>query len=133
MDTINAGSAADLALGQYRIFLAATVPAVGAAVHEQTGSPPISQAAAPTLSTDCGGDLPPCYVMMRESGGSYGAFNPSGCGGNACYGKWQFSGAWAGELGLPDDLSQATPAQQDAAARQLWANGAGCRNWDACA
>lgn len=85
-----------------------------------------------TGSGGCGGDLPPCYVMQRESGGSYTAFNPTGCGGSSCYGKWQFSGEWAGKLGLPADLSQATPEQQDTAARILWNNGAGCSNWGAC-
>jgi hypothetical protein len=80
----------------------------------------------------CDGDLPPCAVAQRESGGDYGAFNPNGCGGHACYGKWQFSGAWAGKLGLPLDIASATPAQQDAAARALWAGGAGCSHWAAC-
>lgn len=87
---------------------------------------------AATTSIDCGGEYPPCYVAQRESGNTYNAFNPTGCGGNACYGRWQFSGAWAGKLGLPQDLSQATPDQQDAAARELWAGGAGCSNWAAC-
>lgn len=80
----------------------------------------------------CGGDLPPCWVAQRESGGRYDAVNWGGCGGRNCYGKWQFSGAWAGELGLPADLLTATPEQQDAAARQLWAGGRGCSNWAAC-
>lgn len=85
-----------------------------------------------STNSQCGGDLPPCYVMHRESGGSYTAYNPRGCGGHACYGKWQFSGAWAGKLGLPVDIGSATPVEQDAAARALWAGGAGCSNWDAC-
>lgn len=77
-------------------------------------------------------DLPPDWVIQRESGGDYAAFNPTGCGGAGCYGRYQFSGEWAGKLGLPADLSTATPAQQDAAARELWNGGAGCGNWDAC-
>lgn len=88
----------------------------------------------------CGGDLPPCWVKNRESHGNYRAYNPTGCVWTAkdgtrhrgCWGAWQFSGAWAGKLGLPDDLSTATPAQQDAAARQLWNGGRGCGNWAAC-
>lgn len=80
----------------------------------------------------CGGDLPPCSVAHDESGGSYTAFNATGCDGRGCYGKWQFSGEWACKLGLPCDLSTATPEQQDAAARTLWAGGAGCSNWAAC-
>lgn len=96
--------------------------------------------ASPATNSDvaglgpCGGDLPPCSVVLHESAtaGLYSAYNPSGCGGAGCYGKWQFSGEWAGKLGLPFDLSTATPEQQDNAARILWAGGAGCSNWDAC-
>ena len=81
----------------------------------------------------CGGvDFPPCYVAVRESGNSYTAFNPTGCGGHGCYGRWQFSGAWACHFGLPCDIARWTPAQQDYAARVLWAGGAGCSNWAAC-
>lgn len=117
--------------------------AVGNQMKEQPGPSipePSSTVARPTVATvvptatssNCGGDLPPCYVMQRESGGDYSAVNPTGCGGNGCYGRWQFSGAWAGKLGLPSDLSTATPEQQDEAARQLWNGGAGCSNWGAC-
>ena len=80
----------------------------------------------------CGGQYPPCWRVQTESRGQYGAYNPSGCGGNGCYGKWQFSGAWAGKLGLPSDIAHATPQQQDNAARLLWAGGQGCSNWEAC-
>lgn len=88
----------------------------------------------------CGGDLPPCWVKARESHGNYGAVNSSGCRWTdksgtvhvGCFGAWQFGTMWAGRLGLPDDLSTATPAQQDAAARELWAGGRGCGNWGAC-
>ena len=94
----------------------------------------IGHAASATLDplAPCGGDLPPCSVAHDESGGSYTAFNATGCDGRGCYGKWQFSGEWACKLGLPCDLSHATPEQQDAAARTLWAGGAGCSNWAAC-
>ena len=101
-------------------------------------APPVVVPSAPAapvpnvIGDACGGDLPPCSVKARESGGDYNAYNPTGCGGRGCYGAWQFSGEWAGKLGLPLDLSTATPEQQDAAARALWANGAGCSNWDAC-
>jgi hypothetical protein len=87
---------------------------------------------APTSPGPCGGDYPPCQVAQRESGNSYTAINPGGCGGQGCYGRWQFSGAWAGKLGLPLDLTQATPQQQDEAARLLWNHGAGCSNWSSC-
>lgn len=92
-------------------------------------------APSPTLVSlePCGGDLPPCVVKQRESGGDYGAYNPTGCNGLGCFGAWQLSGEWAGKLGLPMDLSTATPEQQDNAARLLWNGGAGCSNWSACA
>lgn len=86
----------------------------------------------PVSLQPCGGDLPPCSVAWAESRGDYGAVNPTGCGGQGCFGKWQFSGSWAGKLGLPLDLRTATPEQQDNAARLLWAGGAGCSHWGAC-
>jgi hypothetical protein len=79
----------------------------------------------------CGGDLPPCSVLAGESGGNPHAVNWGGCGGNNCYGLWQFSGEWACDLGLPCDLLTATVEQQNAAARTLFAGGAGCGNWSA--
>ncbi len=81
----------------------------------------------------CGNNVyPPCYVAQRESGNTYTAYNPTGCGGSGCYGRWQFGGFWRGRLGLPYDIAHATPQQQDAAARLLWNHGAGCSNWNAC-
>lgn len=107
-----------------------------------TTEPPTTTTVAPVAAVrqqwpsslePCGGDLPPCSVKMRESGGNYSAINPTGCGGKGCYGAWQFSGEWAGKLGLPADLASATPEQQDNAARLLWDGGRGCSNWAACA
>lgn len=113
--------------------------AEAAKVKASTPSPYIAptnvKAAAPSWPTSlqpCGGDLPPCYVKQRESGGNYNAYNATGCGGKGCFGAWQFSGEWAGKLGLPLDLRLATPEQQDNAARILWAGGRGCSNWAAC-
>ena len=37
-------------------------------------------------SGQCGGSLPPCYVMRRESGGNIRAQNPR----STASGKWQF-------------------------------------------
>lgn len=76
----------------------------------------------------CGGDLPPCYVMMRESGGNIRARNPS----SSASGKWQFiSSTWAGFGGYAEAYL-APESVQDAKARQLWAGGAGCGHWNAC-
>jgi hypothetical protein len=99
---------------------------------QKTQTQTMSYSASSGGTGTCGGDLPPCYVMYRESRGDYGAYNPNGCYPYGCYGKWQFSGAWACKLGLPCDIASATPAQQDEAARQLWAGGSGCSNWGAC-
>jgi len=103
-------------------------------------TPPSLAAVAPRVEYGaslypCGGDLPPCWVAQQESGGSYSAFNANGCtlnGRSGCYGKWQFGWFWGGKLGLPLDLSTATPEQQDNAARILWNGGRGCSNWSAC-
>lgn len=76
----------------------------------------------------CGGDLPPCYVMMRESGGNIRAQNPS----SSASGKWQFiSSTWAGYGGYAEAYL-APESVQDAKARELWAGGAGCGHWSAC-
>lgn len=74
----------------------------------------------------CGGDLPPCWVMRRESGpnGDPNAFNPTGCHGRGCYGKWQCDPRTCDGTG--------TEAEQDAEARRVWDGGRGCRHWDAC-
>lgn len=105
-----------------------SLPVIVEPMSPQTTNPPATTGLEP-----CGGgDYPPCSVVQRESRGSYTAINPTGCGGYGCFGKWQFSGEWAGKLGLPVDIAAATPAQQDEAARELWSGGAGCSNWAAC-
>lgn len=72
----------------------------------------------------CGGDLPPCWVMMRESGGNPRAYNPTGCSGRGCYGKWQFDPRTGDGTG--------SEAEQDAEARRVWNHGKGCSHWNAC-
>jgi hypothetical protein len=63
--------------------------------------------------------------MERESGGDINAYNPDGCNGRGCYGKWQFDPRTGDGTG--------TEEQQDDEARRVWANGAGCEHWGACA
>jgi len=74
------------------------------------------------------GELPPDYVVARESGGSYTAVNPSSGAG----GRYQFlESTWraVGGTGLPQDAS---PAEQDMRAAMLWDYGRGCSHWSAC-
>jgi hypothetical protein len=76
----------------------------------------------------CGGNLPPCYVMMRESKGIITARNPS----STASGKWQFlDSTWKGYGGYAS-AADAPESVQDAYAAQIWAGGAGCSNWSAC-
>ncbi len=86
-------------------------------------------APANTSSGACGGSLPPCYVLARESGGSLTVYNYSGSGAS---GKWQFMpGTWAGYGGYTN-AADAPEYIQDAKAREVWAGGSGCHHWDAC-
>lgn len=92
---------------------------------------PVQVQSWPTSLQPCGGDLPPCYVKQRESGGDYSARNNSEPG--AAAGAWQIIGStWAGFDGYAE-ADQAPPAVQDEKARELWDGGAGCSHWSACA
>lgn len=76
----------------------------------------------------CGGDLPPCYVLKRESGGNPAAHNPS----SSASGLWQFlDTTWAGFGGYARAMD-APASVQNEKARIVWAGGAGCSNWSAC-
>lgn len=94
------------------------------------------QAAYP--SGQCGGDLPPCWVMRRESRGDIriwngGCYNgPCGGGASTASGKWQFiRSTWAG-FGGYRNAADAPERVQDDKARQVWAGGRGCSHWSAC-
>lgn len=76
----------------------------------------------------CGGDLPPCWVMNRESGGNIRAQNPT----STASGKWQFLDSTWGGYGGYASAYLAPESVQDAKARALWAGGAGCSHWSAC-
>lgn len=94
---------------------------------------PTPPASADPSRAPCDGDLPPCWrIIGIESGGRWDAHNYGGCEGHDCWGPYQFSGSWAGKLGLPLDLWTTTHDQWVAAARALWNGGAGCGNWSAC-
>lgn len=78
-----------------------------------------------SVSGACGGSLPPCCVMMRESGGDPTAVNTS----SGASGKWQFmTSTWANYGGYPTAAS-APESVQDEKAAQLWAGGAGAGHW----
>ena len=87
-----------------------------------------AKAAAAYPHGACGGDLPPCWVMMRESKGDIHARNPR----SSASGKWQFiRSTWAG-FGGYSDAYLAPESVQDAKARILWNHGRGCGHWSAC-
>ncbi|HMG40838.1 MAG TPA: transglycosylase family protein [Acidimicrobiales bacterium] len=72
-----------------------------------------------------GGSCVPDYIVQRESGGDYGAENPT----STASGKYQFlDGTWNGYGGY-QHASDAPPAVQDARACEVWANGAGASHW----
>lgn len=74
----------------------------------------------------CGGDLPPCSVMMCESGGNLTVYNHSGSGAS---GKWQIMpGTWNGYGGYAN-AADAPESVQDARAREIYRGGAGRRAW----
>lgn len=110
-----------------------TVPAVIPPIPPRP-SPTTTQYLQPAtttqvLSGNCGGTLPPCYVMARESRGSLTVYNYEGSGAS---GKWQIMpGTWNGYSGYAN-AADAPETVQDAKARLLWSNGAGCWHWDAC-
>lgn len=91
-------------------------------------APPTTAAPAPVVAAAtgaCGGNLPPCCVMERESGGNITIVNPS----SGAAGKWQFMPAtWNGYGGYAT-ASDAPEAVQDAKAAELWAGGAGASHW----
>lgn len=90
--------------------------------------PPTAAPQAVYGSGACGGDLPPCWVMMRESGGDITAQNPT----STASGKWQIlDSTWQGYGGYAK-ARYAPEWVQDDKARLLWAGGAGCGHWSAC-
>jgi hypothetical protein len=85
-------------------------------------------AAAAYPSGQCGGSLPPCYVMMRESRGNIHAQNPT----STASGKWQFLDSTWQRYGGYAKARYAPEKIQDEKARILWAGGRGCSHWSAC-
>lgn len=104
-------------------------PATTVRVRPATTTSQYLQPEATTYSGACGGSLPPCYVMTRESRGSLTVYNYEGSGAS---GKWQIMpGTWNNYGGYAN-AADAPESVQDAKARELWAGGAGCQHWSAC-
>lgn len=91
----------------------------------------------------CGGDLPPCRVLQRESHGgdlrvwNGGCYHPVGyAGSNPCgstaSGKWQFLRSTWNNYGGFLNAADAPAEVQNAKARETWAGGRGCSHWNAC-
>ena len=96
--------------------------------RRRQAQPQRSSAPATYGSGACGGDLPPCYVMMRESRGNITAQNPT----STASGKWQFLDSTWGGYGGYAKARHAPESVQDERARQLWNGGRGCSHWRAC-
>lgn len=99
------------------------------AIEEQQAQQQQQQQQVPVANTPgngrCGGNLPPCCVMERESGGSITAQNPT----SSASGKWQFiNSTWGNYMGYPTAAS-APEWVQDQRAAELWAGGAGAGHW----
>lgn len=76
----------------------------------------------------CGGDLPPCFVLRRESGGNPTAQNPH----STASGLWQvLDSTWRNYAGYAKARLAPVDVQNDFA-RLLWNHGAGCHHWFAC-
>lgn len=136
---VHSGSAQlDEALDAHRLFSA--VLAWNAATTTTTTTLPPSPPRDPFVPTyagnpagqvngyPCGGDLPPCHVLARESGGNPLADNPIS---TAC-GLWQFlTGTWNSFGGYPT-ACHAPPEVQNEKARLVWDGGNGCSHWSEC-
>lgn len=100
-----------------------------AEVRRRTSTPqaaPRVASQAPVASgSHCGGDLPPCYIVQRESGGDPRAQNPT----SSASGLFQITdGTWGGYGGYKHAKDAPVSVQEERAA-QVWDHGRGCGNW----
>ena len=94
----------------------------------------------------CGGSLPPCWVMMHESRGDIRIWNgqchapygyagrrsPCPRGTSTASGKWQITRpSWGRHRGYLN-AADAPESVQDERARIMWDGGRGCSHWSAC-
>lgn len=111
-----------------RVRPTTTVPAASLATLAAPAAPSIP---AGTGSGACGGSLPPCSVMRRESGGNPSAIGYGQCGSDDCFGKWQIDPDTAESVGYPRRLDLQPESVQDDAARAILARD-GCAAWSTC-
>jgi membrane protein involved in colicin uptake len=129
VDAQAATDAANAKAAARKLAAAQATPPQPVAATPKPVATPVAAPAASQGSGACGGNLPPCYVMNRESRGSLTVYNTEGSGAS---GKWQFMpGTWNGYGGYAN-AADAPESVQDARAAQVWAGGAGCSNWAAC-
>lgn len=93
---------------------------------------PLASDRAPTATTasaaSTGGRWAiPAYIVMRESGGDYGAYNARGCGGRGCIGAYQIDAQHFAPGGECAGMGT-SPAGQDRCAATLWKQG-GSNPW----
>jgi len=106
------------------VLVATLTFAPGTAEAHSVG-PSRSRAPGSINGLACGGDLPPCFVLWRESRGNPTAQNRR----SSASGKWQaIDSTWAG-FGGYRKARHAPPEVQDDFARRLWNGGRGCRHW----
>lgn len=79
-------------------------------------------------STGCDGHVVPGYILQRESGCSYDAYNPTGCGGSGCIGLYQLDAKHYNSTCAGLDTS---PAGQDECASRLSNGGTNLAPWAA--
>lgn len=99
-------------------------PSSSAPAPQQRSAPSQPQASG----SNCGGNLPPCYVVARESGNNPTAKNPR----STASGTFQFlDGTWGNYKGYRH-ASDAPQSVQNERAAQVWNGGKGCSAWSAC-
>lgn len=118
---------------------ARTAPTVRSA---SVGRPAIAESSI--RGFPCGGDLPPCKVLRRESmmavdpprvwnGNCYMPAGSLGqCGRSTASGLWQALRSTWNRFGGYVNAADAPVDVQNAFARMLWAGGRGCSHWAAC-
>jgi hypothetical protein len=98
-----------------RTFRRWLAPPIPAAAPSDTAPSPVTASASST-----GGKWAiPAYIVQRESGGDYGAYNAGGCSGHGCIGAYQIDAAHfapGGECARKGTC----PAGQDRCAATLW-------------